>query len=499
MLQNYLKSYQQAKTLAAEPPNSRMKEMSLARQSFLCHLRPKQYPASSLSFRHIFYLGFIACFLLVVECITGALLMLYYTPTPEDAYNSILRLGSEIPFGQLIRNLHRLAGDLLIIASFLHLLRTVLTGSYRRQRRFTWVTGVILFLSLIALAFSGYLLPWDQLSYWAVTVGTSLFGYIPLIGETLQELLRGGSDIGAAGLLRFYVLHVVLLPALALFFLAIHYYRIVRLHGISLPINKNGQADGTAARPVPFLPFVLLNELRLILIGLIVLIFICGFLYNAPLGPPADSLHTPVHIQSPWFFLSIQGLLSLGLPSQVSLGLSVVLALLVVAFPYLDQGRRQNLTQRPKMAVLLTISLGSLIFLGYVGAHENQLDQQSPTAILDRFAPQDQSEIWQTLPDSGIVPGVYPLGRKVKPNNKELGQLITALHEALLLGMEQNLFREADGVLLIEPWQVRLTRITLRFTSYLPGKNERQTFERMVYRPRLNESVQPPQLETAVQ
>jgi len=453
-------------------------------QSFFRHIRPRRYPQASLRFDHTFHLGFWTTFLFTVEIVTGVLLMFYYVPTPEAAYQSIQRLAADIPFGQLFRALHRLAGDLLIIVAILHLLRVAVTGSYSESRRFTWVTGMILLLLILVLAFSGYLLPWDQLSYWAVTVGTSLFQAIPLIGEPLQQALRGGTEIGEDGLLRFYVLHVLILPGIMIFFLAIHYYRLVRLHGISLPLDATSSREPSSMQWIAFWPEVVARETALILTGMAVLLLITGFLYDAPLAAPANPLHTPSHTQAPWFFLWIQGLLTLGATSFTGIILPMVFILAVTAYPYLDREGRRPIKQRPKMlAALLVIGL-SLSLFSYLGSREDDGYRQSPEGILNTFAPRDGGGPLHVLPYDALNDGVYML---IKPlprpaGASELGLLIAAINVELQRIIAAKHFTEATGFLIIEPWQAGMKRITLRFTGLLPASPDRQTFERQVFR-----------------
>ena len=166
-----------------EPPTERPNPRYLAHTvSFLLHIRPRTYLAGSTWFTNTYHLGFYSVFLFVVEILTGLVLMLYYVPTPDGAYASILRLHNAVLFGGLLRNLHRLAAEAMVAVSFLHMVRTYATASYKGQRSFTWLTGVLLLLLTLLLSFSGYLLPWDQLAYWAVTIGTSMVSAIPVVG-----------------------------------------------------------------------------------------------------------------------------------------------------------------------------------------------------------------------------------------------------------------------------------------------------------------------------
>lgn len=170
-----------------EPPTERPNPRYLAHTtSLLLHIRPRYYRKASTWFTHTFRLGFLAVFFFMVEIFTGLILMVYYVPTPEGAYASILRLMSGVPFGELLRDIHRLAAEAMIIVVVLHMLRTYLTGSYKGERTFTWLTGVALLLVTLGLSFSGYLLTWDQLAYWAVTIGTSMAEAVPLIGQEVN-------------------------------------------------------------------------------------------------------------------------------------------------------------------------------------------------------------------------------------------------------------------------------------------------------------------------
>src|SRR3712207_1093369 len=184
--------------------------------------------------------------------------MVYYTPSPTQAYPDMLRIVSDVPLGRLMRNMHRLGAHLMVAIVFLHMMRTYFTASYKAPRQFIWVTGVILLLLTLVLSFSGYLLPWDQLAYWAVTIGSSMAEAAPLFGNAINLLVRGGVDIGAGTLLRFYLLHIFALPMIAIIFISIHYYAVRKqelspVHELFAPDNKRGWGKPTR-RKVPFLP-----------------------------------------------------------------------------------------------------------------------------------------------------------------------------------------------------------------------------------------------------
>jgi len=192
-------------------------------------------------------MGGITFFLFIVEVITGIFLMFYYRPVTEYAYLDIKYLKFDVPFGLILRNVHRWAAHLMVFTVMLHMLRVFLTGSYKSPREFNWVIGVILLVTTLLLSFTGYLLPWDQLAYWAITVGTNMVRATPFIGHEgpfalvdkyhdIRFLLLGGAEIGPNALLRFYVLHIMVLPVIGVIFIAVHFWRIRKDGGISRPL-----------------------------------------------------------------------------------------------------------------------------------------------------------------------------------------------------------------------------------------------------------------------
>lgn len=205
----------------------------LLRHNFFFHLRPAAIPLYAI--RHTMCLGGITILLFLIDGVTGALLMFYYVPSPAEAYQSTVAISTTVPYGNLIRNMHRLAAEGMVITVILHMARVIITGSYKPPRELNWIVGVLLLLSTLAFSFTGYLLPWDQLSYWAITIGTGMADVVPLIGSNILLLLRGGPEVGAAALIRFYALHVFVLPILVLIGISFHIYK-VRKQGISRPL-----------------------------------------------------------------------------------------------------------------------------------------------------------------------------------------------------------------------------------------------------------------------
>ncbi len=186
-----------------------------ALQSFsnvFLHIYPVKVPARVLRLRYSWRLGYIASVLFGILVVTGVYLMFFYTPSVTSAYGDMQQLRTGVGFGQLVRNVHRWSAHLMVLVVVVHLARVYFAGAYKRPREFNWVLGMGLLVITLIFSFTGYLLPWDQLSYWAVTVGTNLVDYVPLVGKTLSGLLIGGDQIGQATLVRFYALHVAVLP-----------------------------------------------------------------------------------------------------------------------------------------------------------------------------------------------------------------------------------------------------------------------------------------------
>lgn len=183
---------------------------------------------------HTYYLGGITLFVFISQAVTGILLSMYYEPTPDAAYSSILYIMNQVNFGWLIRSVHAWGANLMIIFCILHMIRVIVQGAYKPPREVTWMAGMALLFITLGFGFTGYLLPWDQRAYWATTVGTTIPEAMPLIGEWLRDFLRAGSDISALTLSRFLGVHMLILPASLLGVFALHFIAI-HLHGIADP------------------------------------------------------------------------------------------------------------------------------------------------------------------------------------------------------------------------------------------------------------------------
>lgn len=213
-------------------PDSNLKRAEVIFNSLFLHIHPVKVRPKAIRFTYTFYLGGISFGLFLILVITGVYLMLYYHPSVPQAYRDMKDLEFVVSSGKFFRNMHRWAAHGMVAVVFLHILRVFYRGAYQPPREFNWVVGVALFVLTLLLSYTGYLLPWDQLAFWAVTVGTNMARATPLIGGKLRFLLLGGNIIGENALIRFYVLHCVILPFVMIIFIGIHFWRIRKDGGL---------------------------------------------------------------------------------------------------------------------------------------------------------------------------------------------------------------------------------------------------------------------------
>ena len=288
------------------PPQDDRGRMRLVMNNLVLHIHPSKVAKPTLKFTYTWGLGGLAILLMMILGVTGIMLMFEYTPTPESAYNDMLALKTDVWFGQLIRNLHHWSGNLMVVVVFLHLLRVFYTGGFRPPREFNWVLGIVLLLLVVGANFTGYLLPWDQLAYWAVTVGTSLFDYIPVLGPAISRLILGGPEVGTATLTNFYGLHVAIIPLMMMGFISFHIWR-VRKDTLSIPRNLD-QGPPERVEKVTTLPHLVSIEFVFALV-MIALIVLWASWIDAPLEEAANPDHSPNPAKAAWYFMGLQELL----------------------------------------------------------------------------------------------------------------------------------------------------------------------------------------------
>jgi quinol-cytochrome oxidoreductase complex cytochrome b subunit len=346
------------------PPNSNLERSQAMVSSFLLHVQPAKVNRHALRASYSLGLGLISLYLFFILCGTGVLLMFYYVPSTTQAYERMKDLQFVVSAGLFVRNMHRWAAHLMVAAVMLHMCRVFYTGAYKAPREFNWLIGVGLFLTTLGLSFTGYLLPWDQLAFWAITVGTNIAGYAPFVGPWLKYLMLGGNTVGQEALTRFYALHVIVLPAVGALMISVHVFRVRKDGGLSrpgesadttqtmpleqLPTNKSYGLMELARGTTPQVghdpdeevfswPHLIFRELLLFLVVIAFVLFLAIF-WNAPLEELANPIHPPNPAKAPWYFLGLQELVSY----SAFWGGVVVPALIVTALvllPYVDRRR----------------------------------------------------------------------------------------------------------------------------------------------------------------
>ncbi len=368
-------------------PQSDLGRAQTSFTNFFLHIHPVKVHRHTIKPWYTMGLGLMTFFLFIILVVTGILLMFYYVPSTTQAYDRMLDLRGTVAFGTFLRNMHRWGAHAMVAAVFLHMCRVFFTGSYKKPREFNWVIGVVLFLLTLFSSFTGYLLPWDQLAFWAITVGTAIAGYAPLIGGDIKFLLLGDTTVGQEALLRFYVLHIAVLPIVITLLVSVHFWRIRKDGGLSRPEESEtvdgekpaaadewpkelGMIEPAAAVAAPQIaviekkrygiqglvrgPFTkvgnvpdnsvfswphLLTAELFVFILTVAGVLVVSLLFDAPLEEPVNVAHPPNPAKAPWYFLGLQELVSysafwggVGIPT-----LEVVILLLA---PYLDRSRK---------------------------------------------------------------------------------------------------------------------------------------------------------------
>ncbi len=336
-------------------------------------LKKKTVPLHRLSYWY--FLGGITLFLFLIQVCTGILLLLYYRPTANEAYESVQYISTQVQFGWLIRSIHSWSANLMILTAFLHMFSVLFLRAYRKPRELTWVTGAVLLFLAMGFGFSGYLLPWNTLAFFATKVGTEVAGQVPLIGKWIVIFLRGGEDVTGATLTRFFGFHVAVLPGLATVLIAIH-LGLVQRFGISVPpsVDEQWQRDRAAVREMKFFPNFLLREFIAWYIALGVL-GVLAALSPWGIGAKADPFApAPAGIKPEWYFLFMFQTLKL-IPSKVFfvdgevlgvLGFGLV-GLIWVLLPFLE--RRQSQLARTfisGLAVFAVAYIATMTLYGYI-------------------------------------------------------------------------------------------------------------------------------------
>ncbi len=315
-----------------------------------------------VGFWHTF--GSLSLFLFINQVVTGILLMVYYRPTADTAFESVRYITTKANFGWLIRGLHAWGSTLMIACVLIHMVRTFFAAAYKKPRELTWVLGVFIFGCTVTFGFTGYLLPWNQLSYWATVVGTEIAGVIPVAGSYIKTLLRGGDGVTGETMARFYVLHVVALPWVLTSLIAVHLF-LMRVQGLATFERVGEEKPIEKGKGIPFFPHHVLKEgmVFCLLFGALVTLIV---LWPVELGEKANPFVTPEGIKPEWYFLSTYQLLKY-FPKTLGLFVSLIPPLLLLCWPFLDRSPERHPKKRPFAMAIGITALVLVVLFGIVG------------------------------------------------------------------------------------------------------------------------------------
>jgi quinol-cytochrome oxidoreductase complex cytochrome b subunit len=495
-------------------PNPRLRPHA---DGFWFHIRPSFYHTEVTRIYPTFRLGWLSTFMFVWETITGIFLMIFYTPRPGTAYSDIWNILTNVPLGELMRDLHRLGAEVMVLVVALHMLRTFITGSYKHPRQFTWLTGMLLLVFTLVLSFSGYLLPWDQLSYWAVTVAVSAAEAAPpadIIGNNLNLLVRGAPSFGAGGLLRWYLLHVLVLPLLTAVFFFVHYYKVV-LHGHSLPPGREEIGEDTAKR-VPrtertyFTPDILTSELMWTALATLLLVVGALWFYNAPLESQANPLVTPLHVVAPWYLAWSQGWLKLADKVLVAFIFMPALATAFFVMPYIEVGKSRRYADRRVGLSVAMFFLAFMLVSNWMGSPEYAVESSPDQEVFQELIPQEGESHILVVPYDDLEIGTFAPGDEV-PGNPAMTAALEEFHTSMdryscnlnddrwsdecdaetgsdgnVVGYGNSFTHEAmpdaTATMIVEQNQHNVKKITLQIQTVDPSAGESLTTERVAYR-----------------
>jgi len=356
---------------------------------------------------------------------TGLMLKFVYEPFPDRAYDSILYLQSNVPFGQLVRNIHRWSANGLVFVVFLHFLRIFYTGAFLAPRQVNWIVGLTLFAVVMLSNFTGYLLPWDQIAYWAITISTSMLDYLPLVGTGLKQWLLGGTEPGPNTLMTFYAIHTAVLPVLLLFALPFHFWRIRKANGLVIPRSpqETPEERGTMVEAMPHL---FMREVTMAVLVLAVILLVSMF-FNAPLAEQANAGLSPNPTKAPWYFMGLQEMLMHFHPVFAVLIIPLLLLAGLLAIPFISYEAESSgiwfCSRKGGVMAIIAVLLASAATVAAV--------------LLDEFVKRDMATGPPNMISTGLLPfaiilaactGFYLLMKKgFKANNNEAIQALFTL------------------------------------------------------------------------
>jgi len=432
------------------------------KRNFIYHLHPSFVPSNVLKFTHTFGLGGIALVLVLMQVITGFLLLFVYSSEMSKAYDSILIIQNDVVFGKLIRNLHHWGANFLIIIIFLHMLRIFFTGAYGGKRKINWWVGLGLFLCIIISNFTGYLLPFDQLSYWAITICIGMFDYIPYLGSHIREILIGGNDINQTTLSNFYATHIALVPIALMILLPFHFWRVRKAGGVVVPASLNENVSDDSKR-LPSVPNLVTREITTALV-VIAGLFVFSVLFDAPLAGNANPGMSPNPTKAPWYFSGLQELLQHFHPTFAVFVIPLFFAAWLTGIPYMkdknDPGGSWFISKKGRKigfmsGVAALIIIPMLIVLNETVLNNASFFSKLPLTITDGFMPFVLILVF--------ISGLYAWFIKYFAASRDEGvqAVCVFLVIAFVVLTIAGIWFRGQGMALCRPWEVSISEITL--------------------------------------
>lgn len=393
-----------------------------------------------------------ATVLVLLQIVTGILLKFVYEPIPAQAYTSILILQQDVLFGKLIRNLHHWSASILVLVVFLHFLRVFFTGAFHAPRQFNWVIGLGLFLLVLGANFTGYLLPWDQLAYWAVTISTGMLEYIPAVGPWFQDLFKVKPEIGPDSLKTFYTFHTAVIPLLLVGLMAFHFWRVRKAGGLVIPCSRENDSVVGDER-VPTVPNLIVRELVLGLV-LIAFVLMLAVFFDAPLGNAANPGLSPNPAKAPWYFGGVQALLLHFHPTFAVLVIPVLVLTALVFLPYGTYEKDTSGIWFASSTGLKTAGISAVLSLTatpfFIILDEHVLDF---AGWLPGFPPVLSTGVIPFLLGLGVIIAFYLLLKRLffVPSNEAMQALFVLLCGCLIILTIVNVWFRGPGMALTFP------------------------------------------------
>lgn len=421
-------------------------------RNLILHIHPTRVRKETLKITHTWGLGGMAVILFLLQVFTGIILRFVYEPSPAKAYDSLIAIQDQVLFGQFVRNIHHLSGMLMVVITFLHLLRVFFTEAFHPPRHWNWVIGLGMMLTVVLSNFSGYLLPWDQLSYWAVTVATSMLHYVPGVGDMLLHLFRGGNEVGPVTLLNFYNFHTAILPLIMVVLMVFHFWKVRKAGGVVVPggkINENKEY-------VSAIPDFVAREFVFALV-LIALVLFISVIWNAPLLERANPALSPNPAKAPWYFLGIQELLMHFHPLFAAFIIPVLFLAIIVWLPF-SRFKTKNsgiwfASDNGRKLCIKTTVFTLLIIPGLIVANEFIPDFIETAS--GALAVIGNGLVPLTIILVSLALWIYWLSKKAGYSKNEIVQAVFVfLVVSYLILMFTSIWFRGEGMALCWPWEV---------------------------------------------